>query len=350
VTRGWKLGLGAAAVVAAAFAVLASFRIQLIEALARRELAALGFADATLRVEAAGLSATRVADLRLGPEARADAVVLRYGLLPPRLSRIEIAGLFLDASDPDDGLLSHFQGGGGGGALPEIALQDARIEADTPQGRAALTFSGSYGPDGGRAAGEFRVDGLDAHGRFSVALAGPFDAGAYDFEGEIVEAAIAGQQIQKAAVDAAVLVEDGVAAIDGDLSVAASTVLGPTTAKLPFAARIEPMRVTFRVEDGEAAAPERGLAAQGLSLMLVRTERIELRLAAKSVASGSVAPFTLEGEATKGADGFGFELEAKAEGTTLTGQGSHDLATGRGQACPPRRRWRRRPCPGGQAP
>ena len=330
--RGWKVGLAAAALAVAAVAVLAGFRLHLIEAMARRELAALGFAEASLRVEAADFSEARVADLRLGPGARADAVRLRYGLLPPRLARIEIDGLFLDLSDPDRGLLGRLPGGGGAGAgaLPEIALEDARIEADTPQGRAVIALSGSYGREGGRGAGEFRIGDL-AQGRFSLALAGSPDPGAYELEGEIVQAGIAGQGIERAAVKGAVLLEDGVAAMDGDLSLVAATAVGPLTAAAHFAARVEPARLSFRVEDGEAAAPKLGVSAQGLSLMLVRAEGIELQAAAKTVATAVAAPFALKAKAREAENGFAFELTAEAQGATVSGRGRHDPGAGAGQ-------------------
>jgi hypothetical protein len=327
VRRSWKIGLAAAVLLAAAVALLAAFRIQLIEALARRELASLGFADATLRVEAAGLSAARVADLALGPGARAIAIRLHYGLLPPRLARVEIDGLFVDLSQLDRRLLDKLGGAGeGGGAMPEIVLNDGRVEADMPQGRATIALSGSYGPTGGRAAGEFRVEGF-AHGRFSVALSGPL-AGPYDFEGEVLEAAVSGRRIQRLTAKGAMQIEEDAAAMDGELAIAAEA----ATARLPFAARIEPARVVVQVEKGEAASPERNLAAQGLSAMLTLAERAEFRVAAKTVTTGYTAPFSLEVSAEEAGESFAFELTAKAAGATLSGRGEHDPSTGKGKA------------------
>ena len=335
-TRGWKIGFAVAALgLSAALGGLVVFRVQAIEALARRELAALGLEEASLRVEAAGFNEARVADLRLGPEAHAEAVRLRYGLLPPRLARVEIDGLYLDASRPDQGvfsLLSGGQGGGGGLALPDIVLRNARIEADTPQGRAAASFSADLDSDGGRAEGAFEVAGLQAKGNFTAALDGPVGGSRYAVTLELTETVVAGQRLDKATGEGVLLIEEGGVALDGRIEAAGATALGPTTASLPFTARLGPERIALHVENGAAAAPERGLSVEGLTADLVREERIALSFAAKAVAVEGLAPFALEGKAGEAADGLSFEAKAKAAGATVAVRGKHDLASGKGQA------------------
>lgn len=333
-SRGWKIGLAAALLAVAALAVLAGFRLALLETLARRELAALGLAEAELEIEAAGLSQARVVDLLLAPGVRAEEVRLRYDLLPPRLVRVEIDGLFLDLSRLDPDLLARLrQGGGDGdGTMPEIVLDDAHIEAETPLGPAAATLSGRYGPEGGRAAGIFRVEGPEAHGRFSVSATGPFDDGGFHVEAEVTDAAAWGRRLDRATATAAVSVADGAVALDGELALEAPSPLGPAVARLPFTAQIEPARFAFRVEGGEASAPESGLSAQGVSATLTGPERIELGLAAQSVVTGVVTPFALDAHAQEAAEGFEFELTAQAQGATLRGRGRHDPGSGSGQA------------------
>src|SRR5690606_31970244 len=98
-------------------------------------------------------------------------------------------------------------------------------------------------------------------------------------------------------------------------------------ARLPFAARIEPSRMTLRVEGGEAAAGGRDVAADGLSLSLTAAERVELRVSAREMRTGFLAPFAFEA-GTADAAGGAFELTATAQGASLHGQGRRDPDAG----------------------
>jgi hypothetical protein len=161
-------------------------RCELVEWLARRELAARG-APAELRVLRIDLRGAEIADLRLGaaPDLALERVALtwsREGLRAGRLDRVSLHGVRLRARIDEggarlgslDALLASLPAGDASAplALPflEAALTDAEATLDSPQGVLRVRAEGHAQPEG---------DVL----RATLALHGESPQGAIDFGG-----------------------------------------------------------------------------------------------------------------------------------------------------------------------
>ena len=167
--------------VSAAGTALYVFRTELVEALAKRELARRGLPDVRLTVEEASLDRLRITDMESGPAATLslDELQIRYSprsLMAERVDTVRLRGLSLRIDATGKGpplgglqplldrlLAARDTEAESGISPPVVMLENGEIEVLTALGPAMIDIQGRAGP---------RPDGgLELQG--NLALAGP---------------------------------------------------------------------------------------------------------------------------------------------------------------------------------
>jgi hypothetical protein len=157
-----------------ALVALVAARASILDAVLKDRLAAFGLREVALRVVHVGLGETRIEGVRLGWALKAGRIAVGYrlgDLARGRVERIDVEDLAFDASGIDE-WLDHVRKAVSGPAAatparrdwPTVRLRDGRIVGSFPWGSVEVAIAGALAPTGAATA-EFR----DGSGRVRVA-------------------------------------------------------------------------------------------------------------------------------------------------------------------------------------
>jgi hypothetical protein len=375
----WLVALGVGAAVLLLLAAAVAQRRAIARSLIDAQLRALGLEEVGQEVERFGLAEFGVRDLRIGSEGdlvveRIDARYSLSSLMAGRLEELSVRGVRLRGRVEESGLsfgaldpLLENRGGGGESrsplaALPaaNVAIEDAQVRIETPQGPLATSFEARASDVGGGII-EARASLTAQHPHAAAAARIDVRGTAEAFEGDAIFELTAGGAIAPGAElePTAISLLAGFAYADERMEV--------DVAPTQFAVAVRRADETFRAA-GETPAlslslpPTSGGPSRGLH---VATAGGQLRLPdydfeARGIAvDGELDPETglpsgtlrvealvdthepprvrklaLDGTLAASAARMGFDVTAASRDRhlELSFRGTHDFATGRGEA------------------
>jgi hypothetical protein len=378
----WPIVLGSCAAVLLLLAAAIAQRRTIARSLIDARLHALGLREVDEVVERFGLAELGVRDLRIGSEGdlvveRIDARYSLSSLLAGHLEEISVRGVRLRGTLDESGLsfgsldsvLERSERGesGGGGAAPAAALpaakieiEDALVQIETPRGPVATTFEARASDAGGgdiEGRGQFAVSFPQGSGtaRIEVRRMPAAFEGAASFElaagGEIAPGAelestalaltagfaYADERLEVAIAPApfAVAVQraDGALRVEGETPALSLSLLPPAGG---------PSRgIHVATAGGHFRLPDIGVEALGIACdadldpeTRLPSGSLHVETLADTRAPPRVAKLALDGsfEAVGGELSFDATAASRNRQLELTLRGTHELATGSGQA------------------